>query len=90
MQVYTEREILGSKSGWYRPTPPVDRMRPTETMGWTMTDLYHTVQCLREGTTPLMSGEQAAHVIEIIEKGYQSARAGRVMELETTFQTYQF
>lgn len=48
-------------------------------------DIMHCVDCIRDGTPPIPSGEQAAHVIEIIEKGYLAARTGQTQELESTF-----
>jgi predicted dehydrogenase len=45
------------------------------------TDVMHLIDCILEDQAPLLSGERARHVIEIIEKGYQSAREGRTLEL---------
>ncbi len=47
-------------------------------------DLMHLIDCILEDQTPIPSGEHARHVIEIIEKAYQSAREGRTLELTTT------
>ena len=48
-------------------------------------DIMHCVECIQEGKQPIASGEHAAHVIEIIEKGYLAARTGQTQELESTF-----
>jgi len=48
-------------------------------------DIMHLVDCIREGKRPTVTAEHARHVIEIIEKGYESARTGRTVELITSF-----
>jgi predicted dehydrogenase len=48
-------------------------------------DILHAVDCIEQGTQPLVSGEHGAHVVEIIEKGYLAARTGQTQELESTF-----
>jgi predicted dehydrogenase len=47
-------------------------------------DLMHLIDCILEDKDPIPSGEHARHVVEIIEKAYQSAREGRTLELTTT------
>jgi predicted dehydrogenase len=49
-------------------------------------DLMHLIDCILEDREPIPSGEHARHVIEIIEKAYQSAREGRTLEMTTTLQ----
>jgi predicted dehydrogenase len=48
-------------------------------------DIMHCVECIRSGDQPIVSGEHAAHVIEIIEKAYLAARTGETQTLESTF-----
>jgi len=48
-------------------------------------DIMHLVDCIREDRKPSVTAEHARHVIEIIEKGYESARAGETLELATVF-----
>jgi predicted dehydrogenase len=48
-------------------------------------DIMHAVDCIEQGRKPLVSGEHGAHVVEIIEKGYQAARTGVTQELESAF-----
>jgi len=48
-------------------------------------DIMHLVDCLAEGRQPLVSGAHARHVVELIEKGYESGRSGKTLELRTTF-----
>ena len=48
-------------------------------------DILHAVDCIEQGTPPLVSGEHGAHVVEIIEKGYLAARTGQTQLLESRF-----
>ncbi|HEV2127294.1 MAG TPA: Gfo/Idh/MocA family oxidoreductase, partial [Thermomicrobiales bacterium] len=48
-------------------------------------DIMHCVDCIRTGAPPVASGEHAAHVVEIIEKGYLAAETGQAQQLESTF-----
>jgi predicted dehydrogenase len=48
-------------------------------------DIMHAVDCIRSGRPPVASGEHAAHVVEIIEKGYEAARTGQTQRLESSF-----
>jgi predicted dehydrogenase len=48
-------------------------------------DIMHLVECILEDRPPLVTGEQARHVVEIMEKAYLSAQTGQTYTLETTF-----
>lgn len=48
-------------------------------------DIMHLIDCMLNDKTPLVSGEHARHVIEIIEKAYVAAKTGITQELETIF-----
>ncbi|MGQ9514059.1 MAG: Gfo/Idh/MocA family protein [Thermoproteota archaeon] len=48
-------------------------------------DIMHLIDCMLNDKTPLISGEHARHVIEIIEKAYVAAEKGITQKLETTF-----
>ena len=48
--------------------------------------LRHFVECVRNGTTPLVTPEHALHVLEIMLKAQQSGREGRALEIESTFE----
>jgi predicted dehydrogenase len=48
----------------------------------------HFIDCILGVAQPTCSGQQALHVHEILFKGYEAARTGRVQELETTFTTW--
>lgn len=45
----------------------------------------HLVECINEGTRPVLSAEHARHALEIMIKAIESARSGRAIELTTTF-----
>jgi predicted dehydrogenase len=48
-------------------------------------DIMHAVECIQSGKPPIASGEHAAHVVEIIEKGYDAARSGQTQKLDSRF-----
>jgi len=48
-------------------------------------DIMHMVDCVLNDKTPVVSGEIARHVIEIIELGYKAAETGVTQTMETTF-----
>lgn len=48
-------------------------------------DIRHLVECILHDQEPVPTGEHARHVLEIIEKGYEAARSGRTLELNTSF-----
>lgn len=45
----------------------------------------HLVDCVRAKKHPVLSAEHARHALEIMIKAVESARSGRVLDLETTF-----
>lgn len=45
----------------------------------------HLVDCLRDGTQPVLSAEHARHALEIMQMALESARTGCAIELNTTF-----
>lgn len=49
-------------------------------------DIMQMVVSARDGTPTPVTGEQARHVIDIIESGYRAATSGRTQDLRTTFQ----
>jgi predicted dehydrogenase len=58
---------------------------------WSWTDgLNHLVDCARNGRKPLVTAEQALHVLEVMLKAQQSGREGRGFEIETTFNLPRF
>jgi predicted dehydrogenase len=45
----------------------------------------HLVDCIRTGDAPVLSAAHARHALEIMVKAQESARAGAVIDLTTTF-----
>jgi predicted dehydrogenase len=53
---------------------------------WPWTDgLRHLVECIRDGSEPLIRPEHAYHVLEIILKAEASGRDGQARAIESTF-----
>jgi predicted dehydrogenase len=48
-------------------------------------DMMELFDCIRTGRKPLASLEHARHVVEVIDKGYISARTGQRQTMTTTF-----
>jgi predicted dehydrogenase len=48
-------------------------------------DIMHLVECIVEDKQPVPSGDHARHVVELIEKAYESSRTGQALELTTVF-----
>ncbi|GGG19289.1 Gfo/Idh/MocA family protein [Paenibacillus abyssi] len=78
-------EVFTPEEGWTRPEVPEDGQMQDVPMMHTMVDLLHMVSCVNGDTDLQLGGERTAHVIEIIEKAYESARSGSVKELSTSF-----
>ena len=53
---------------------------------WSWTDgLRHLVDCIRQGTRPVVTPQHARHVLEIMLKAQQSGREGQALPVESTF-----
>jgi predicted dehydrogenase len=78
-------EVFTPEEGWTLPEVPVDPKAPTIPMMHTMVDLLHMVSSINGETSLQLGGDRAAHVIEIIEQAYESAKTGSVKTLETSF-----
>lgn len=48
--------------------------------------LRHFVECIRNGTRPLVTPEHALHVLEIMLKAQQAGREGRTLPIESAFE----
>jgi predicted dehydrogenase len=82
-------ELDGARHGEYAPHDWLPYVTPEHAAipePHVFADIMHCVECIRSGQHPVASGEHAAHVIEIIEKGYLAARTGQTQELETSFE----
>ena len=55
---------------------------------YVVADAVHLADCILEDREPAIGPEHARHVVEVIENVYESARSGRALDLETTFQPY--
>lgn len=55
--------------------------------GWPWTDGFrHLVDCIQEGTEPVMTPEHAYHVLEVMVKAIESGRDGSVKDVESVFE----
>jgi predicted dehydrogenase len=55
--------------------------------GWAWTDgLRHLVDCIRAGTTPLITPRHARHVLEVTLAATEASRTGRVQTIASTFE----
>ncbi len=48
-------------------------------------DILHLIDCLLEDREPVVTGEHARHVVEVIEKGYRAAQTGQAQTVESVF-----
>jgi predicted dehydrogenase len=74
--------------GSYAPAtwlPGVDEAHARIPEPHVYSDIMHAVDCIEQGRAPLVSGEHAAHVIEIIEQGYLAAQTGQTQVVESRF-----
>jgi predicted dehydrogenase len=56
------------------------------TPDWSWTDgLNHLIDCIHDGTRPLVTPSHAHHVLEIMLKAQQAGREGRTLAIESTF-----
>ena len=80
--LYLDDETSLGIQGWLhgvRPPPPPEPMPTVET------GAMHFIECLRGEARPLLSAEQARHVLDVILKAYRSIADGKAHETETTF-----
>ncbi|HEX2513549.1 MAG TPA: Gfo/Idh/MocA family oxidoreductase [Chloroflexota bacterium] len=67
-----------SRGGWREvDVPPAP---PCRDLG-----VLHAVDCLREGTPLTLTAEQGRHLVEVMTRAPEAARAGRTLDLRTTF-----
>jgi len=70
---------------WQNPAGAWQLFKET-TPDWPWTDgLNHLVQCIRDGTKPLVTPEHARHVLEIMLAAQEAGREGRTQLIESTF-----
>ena len=80
LQIYRENSEFG-KRGWFKVYPDRGQKQWSIEQG-----VEHAIDCMREGRKPFNSGEHARHVVEIVEKAQESAEAGAILPLSSTFQ----
>jgi predicted dehydrogenase len=81
-------DLPTNEQGTYIPNdalPYVNELHRDITESHVYADIMHCADCILEGRAPVASGEHAAHVIEIIEKGYIAARTGQTQEIVSSF-----
>jgi predicted dehydrogenase len=90
LQLIGDPELFGAPRG--RMTIPLERRLPYATgVHHTMrekhifSDIMHMVDCILNDKEPVVTVEHARHVIEIIDKGYISARTGQAQDILSTF-----
>ena len=58
---------------------------------WSWTDgVRHMIECIRQGTPPVIKPEHAYHVLEIMLKAMESGRTGQAIAIESTFDPPRF
>jgi len=70
-------------SGWEAVPIPAE-FAALPDFGWAV-GVLHLVDCVITGAAPVLSGQRARHVLEIMLAVYHSSREGRAVELKTTF-----
>ncbi len=65
--------------GWTEP--PGGQGADIWERGYLGAGVAHLVDCILNDEEPVLSGENAAHLVDVIEKGYQSARQGRFLDV---------
>lgn len=75
----TRLELYQSARGEWRPVE-VEPAPPCRDLG-----VLHMVDCLREGSPLLLTGEHGRHLVEVMAKAPQAAALGRTLPIETTF-----
>lgn len=78
LRVFMKEDRPGFPKGWSEPEMPA--MPRVRAMG-----VAHLAECVLEKKEPIISGEHARHVIEIMTRAIQSSKEARTFDLETTF-----
>jgi predicted dehydrogenase len=80
--VHKPVDVLRAGSGWEKVVlPQTGRARgPDHHLG-----IEHLVDCIQNGTKPVLSIDHALHVVEVLEQAAASSRAGQTMTVTSTF-----
>lgn len=81
IQVYRPKDDTEDDGGWREESPSV----PGSVDNLIGMGPEHFVACVRGEERPVLTAEQACHVLEIALQAKESAAAGRAVTLETTF-----
>jgi predicted dehydrogenase len=58
---------------------------------WPWTDgIRHMIECIEQGTPPVVTPEHAFHVLEIMLKSMESGRSGQALPIDSTFEPPRF
>jgi predicted dehydrogenase len=88
LEVISERPEFAAPNAekpvaWH-PHPALSEGKPEgEKPKWGQAMTRHVAECLATGRRPLMPGEHARHVVEIMERAADSARTGRAQEMSS-------
>lgn len=90
-ELYIDNPTTGVR-GWLQYEPSyrgslMPYLGGMEKKPWSFVEgIRHLVTCIETDAEPLISGELARHILEIMEAALESARSGRVVELTTRFE----
>lgn len=73
----------GAGAGWEPVALPAE-FASLPDIGWAV-GVLHLADHLLEGSPPILSGERARHVLEIMLAGPRSSQEGRAVDLQTSF-----
>jgi len=80
LEIFVEKEAFGFPRGWFIPTKGSEGNLRSPGI---CEDLFHLIDCILEHKSPIPSVEHARHIVEIIEKAYESSRTGISQNLMT-------
>lgn len=81
VDLFLRDEAPGAAEDWQPAAPPA----PSPVAHLIQAGPIHFVACLEGNEEPILTAAHATHVLEIIIKAEQSARAGHALTLETSF-----
>jgi predicted dehydrogenase len=79
IDIWARDERLGATEAWVEAMPP----EPSPVDHLIQAGPVHFVDCIERRVAPILTGEQATHVLDIILSAARSVEEGRAIELET-------
>jgi predicted dehydrogenase len=79
IDLWLRDERLGAQEAWIEAAPP----EPSPVAHLIQAGPVHFVDCIERRVAPILTGEQATHVLDIILSAARSVAEGRAIELET-------